>query len=241
MIPSLAIDVQPSPPATAVGRCRFSFPDPRKADAEGFIAHGGDLEPATLIAAYRSGIFPWPFDGHELLWWSPDPRAVIPVDSLRVSRRLARTLRRGAFRVTINAAFDDVVDACAAREETWITPGLRRAYGRLHALGWAHSVEVWMDGVLAGGLYGVVVGGLFAAESMFHRATDASKIAMVALVQHARRAGVTLIDAQVPSAHITSMGAVTVPRAEYLDRLRQVVDRPVHFAAVNGAGPVTVV
>jgi leucyl/phenylalanyl-tRNA---protein transferase len=230
VIPSLSIDVRPSPPATAVGRCRFSFPDPGETDAEGFIAHGGDLEPATLVAAYRSGIFPWPFDGHELLWWSPDPRAVIPVDGLRVSRRLVRTLRRGAFRVTINAAFDDVVAGCAEREETWITPGLRRAYGRLHALGWAHSVEVWMDGALAGGLYGVVVGGLFAAESMFHRATDASKIAMVALVQHARRAGVTLIDAQVPSAHITSMGAVTVSRAEYLDRLRQVVDRPLRFA-----------
>jgi leucyl/phenylalanyl-tRNA--protein transferase len=230
VIPSLAIDVRPSPPATAVGRCRFSFPDPRRTDAEGFVAHGGDLEPATLIAAYRSGIFPWPFDGHDLLWWSPDPRAVIPVDGLRISRRLVRTLRRGGFRVTINAAFDDVVAGCAAREETWITPGLRRAYGRLHALGWAHSVEVWMDGALAGGLYGVAVGGLFAAESMFHRATDASKIAMVALVQHARRAGVTLIDAQVPSAHVTSMGAVTVPRAEYLQRLRQVVDHRVRFA-----------
>jgi leucyl/phenylalanyl-tRNA--protein transferase len=230
MIPSLPIDVRPTPPASAVGRARFSFPDPRTTDAEGFVAHGGDLEPATLIAAYRRGIFPWPFDGHELLWWSPDPRAVIPVDAPRVSRRLARTLRRGAFRVTINAAFDEVVAACAAREETWITPGIRRAYIRLHALGWAHSVEVWEEGALAGGLYGLAIGGLFAAESMFHRATDASKIAMVALVQHARCVGVTLIDAQVPSAHITSMGALTLPRAEYLALLADAVDCPVRFA-----------
>jgi leucyl/phenylalanyl-tRNA--protein transferase len=231
MIPSLPIDVRPTPPASAVGRARFGFPDPRKTDAEGFVAHGGDLEPATLIAAYRRGIFPWPFDGHELLWWSPDPRAVIPVDALRVSGRLARTVRRGTFRVTINAAFDEVVAACAAREETWITPGIRRAYGRLHGLGWAHSVEVWMEGALAGGLYGLAIGGLFAAESMFYRAPDASKIAMVALVQHACRVGVTLIDVQVPSAHITSMGAVTLPREEYLARLADAVDRPVRFAA----------
>ena len=229
-IPSLAIDVRPTPAPSAVGRARFRFPDPRVADADGFVAHGGDLEPATLIAAYRQGIFPWPVDGHELLWWSPDPRAVIPIDALRVSRRFARTLCREQFAVTINAAFDQVVAGCAAREDTWITPGMRRAYGRLHGLGWAHSVEVWMDGALAGGLYGLAVGGLFAAESMFHRVTDASKIAMVALVQHARRAGTTLIDAQVPSAHIASMGAVPVPRADYLSRLHGVVDRGVRFA-----------
>lgn len=222
--------MRPTPPAAAVRRARFRFPDPREADAEGFLAHGGDLEPATLIAAYRQGIFPWPFAEHELLWWSPDPRAVIAIDALRVSRRLARTLRRGAFRVTINAAFDAVVAGCAAREETWITPGIRRAYGRLHELGWAHSVEVWREGALAGGLYGLAIGGLFAAESMFHHAADASKIAMVALVQHARRVGVTLIDAQVPSAHITSMGAATMPRAHYLALLAGAVDRPVRFA-----------
>jgi leucyl/phenylalanyl-tRNA--protein transferase len=229
VIPSLPIQVRPTPAPSAVGGARFRFPDPREADADGFVAHGGDLEPATLIAAYRQGIFPWPFDTHELLWWSPDPRAVIPVDALRMSRRLARTLRRASFAVTINADFDEVVAGCGAREETWITPGLRRAYGRLHGLGWAHSVEVWMDGALAGGVYGLAIGGLFAAESMFHRVTDASKIAMVALVQHARRAGVTLIDAQIPSAHITSMGGVTIPRGDYLSRLRSVVDRRVRF------------
>ena len=230
VIPSLPIEVRSTPAPSAIGAARFRFPDPRAADADGFVAHGGDLEPATLVAAYRQGIFPWPFDTHELLWWSPDPRAVIPVEALRVSRRLARTLRRASFVVTINAAFDDVVAGCAARAETWITPGLSRAYGRLHELGWAHSVEVWMNGALAGGLYGVAIGGLFAAESMFHHVTDASKIAMVALVQHAGRVGVTLIDAQMPSAHITSMGAVSITRADYLGRLPKVVDRRVRFA-----------
>ena len=229
-IPALAIDVRPTPAAAPVGRPRFRFPDPRQADADGLVAHGGDLEPSTLLAAYRQGIFPWPFQAHELLWWSPDPRAVIPVDALRVSRRLARTLRRAMFAVTINAAFDGVVAGCCAREETWITPGIRRAYGRLHELGWAHSVEVWMDGALAGGLYGLAIGGLFAAESMFHHVTDASKIAMVALVQHARRVGVTLVDAQVPSAHLASMGAVTIPRADYLARLQDLVDLRLRFA-----------
>jgi leucyl/phenylalanyl-tRNA---protein transferase len=230
VIPSLPIDVRSTPAPSAAGAARFRFPDPRAADAEGFVAHGGDLEPATLLAAYRQGIFPWPFDTHELLWWSPDPRAVLPIDALHVSRRLARTLRRGSFVVTINAAFDDVVAGCAGRAETWITPGLCRAYGRLHELGWAHSVEVWMNGALAGGLYGLALGGLFAAESMFHHITDASKIAMVALVQHAGRVGVTLIDAQVPSAHIASMGAVSITRADYLARLAHVVDRRVRFA-----------
>jgi leucyl/phenylalanyl-tRNA---protein transferase len=218
------------PPPAAVGAARFRFPDPRQADEDGFLAHGGDLEPSTLVAAYRQGIFPWPFDEHGLLWWSPDPRAVIPMDGLRVSRRLARTLRRGGFRVTLNAAFDEVVAGCAAREATWITPAMRRAYGRLHELGWAHSVEVWIDGALAGGLYGLAIGALFGAESMFHRATDASKIAMVALAQHARRVGITLIDAQVPSAHIMSMGAVELARERYLAALAEAVRRPVRFA-----------
>ena len=180
---------RPSP----VEACRFHFPEPRLADADGLLATGGDFEPATLLAAYRQGIFPWPVDGVDLLWWSPDPRAVLPPDGLHVSRSLARTLRRGRFRVTIDAAFDDVVAGCAERrgadEATWITPRIREAYARLHRLGWAHSVEVWADGALAGGLYGVSIGALFAAESMFHRASDASKVAVVALAQHARAVG----------------------------------------------------
>jgi leucyl/phenylalanyl-tRNA--protein transferase len=211
--------------------CRFRFPDPARADAEGLIAHGGDLEPGTIVAAYRQGIFPWPHDESAMLWWSPDPRAVLPLDALHVSRSLARTLRRGRFRVTLNAAFEAVIDGCAAREETWITPAMRAAYVRLHGLGWAHSVEVWgTNGVLGGGLYGVAIGGLFAAESMFHRLTDASKVAVVALVQHARRVGTTLLDVQVPSDHLTTLGARAIPRTEYLTRLAAAVGRPVAFA-----------
>lgn len=224
----MAPTVPPAPPPP----CRYRFPDPTGADAEGLVAHGGDLEPSTLLAAYRMGIFPWPYDTEELLWWSPDPRAVLPLDGLHVSRSLARTLRQGRFRVTLNAAFDAVIDGCAARDETWITPAIREAYVRLHELGWAHSVEVWgPDGALAGGLYGVAVGGLFAAESMFHRARDASKVALVALVQHARRVGTTLLDIQVPSPHLATLGARTIPRHDYLAVLPAALARPVRFAA----------
>jgi len=194
---------------------------------------GGDLEPATLLAAYRQGIFPWPVEGIDLLWWSPDPRAVLPPDGMHVSRSLARTLRRGRFRVTIDAAFDEVVAGCADREdsETWITPAIRDAYAHLHRLGWAHSVEVWADGALAGGLYGVSIGALFAAESMFHRVSDASKVALVALVQHARAVGVQLVDVQMPTPHLESLGAVTISREQYLQALALAVARPVNFTA----------
>jgi leucyl/phenylalanyl-tRNA--protein transferase len=222
-------------------RCRLRFPDPRRADATGLVATGGDLEPSTLVAAYRRGIFPWPAEGLDLLWWSPDPRAIVPLDGLHVSRRLAQTLRQHRFRVTVDADFAAVIAGCADRgaEETWITPALRAAYERLHALGWAHSVEVWTrDGALAGGLYGVAVGGLFAAESMFHTATDASKIALVALVQQCRAAGLELLDVQMPTPHLASLGAVTISRAEYLRRLAAVVERPVNFTAAASVTPV---
>jgi leucyl/phenylalanyl-tRNA--protein transferase len=151
-------------------------------------------------------------------------------DTLHVSRSLARRLRQGRFRVTLNAAFSEVIAGCADREETWITPRLRAAYIELHALGWAHSLEVWSaDGALAGGLYGVAVGALFSAESMFHRARDASKVAVVALGAHARRVGLTVLDVQVPSAHLTSLGARTLPRREYLARVADAVRRPVRM------------
>jgi leucyl/phenylalanyl-tRNA--protein transferase len=230
-----------TPRPAPVEGCRFRFPDPRRADAAGLVASGGDLEPSTLIAAYRRGIFPWPAEGIDLLWWSPDPRAVLPFDGLHVSRRLGQTLRQHRFRVTIDADFAAVLAGCADRgaEETWITPALRAAYERLHALGWAHSVEVWtLDGSLAGGLYGVAVGGLFSAESMFHRRRDASKIALVALVQQCRATGIELLDVQMPTAHLASLGAVTVRRAEYLRRLAAAVERPVNFTAAPSVPPV---
>jgi len=227
----IEVVVAPTPRPAVLAPCRFEFPDPARADREGLLAEGGDLEPSTLIAAYRAGIFPWPYEDHELLWWSPDPRAILPPDGLHVSRSLARLLRQGRFRVTLNAAFADVIAGCADREETWITPGLRAAYVRLHRLGWAHSVEVWgADGTLAGGLYGVAVGALFSAESMFHRARDASKVALVGLVAHARRVGLTVLDVQVPSAHLSSLGARTIPRREYLARVKEAVTRAVCVA-----------
>ena len=219
--------VAPAP----LGACRFRFPDPCGAPPDGLLASGADLEPATIIAAYRRGIFPWPCEGDDLLWWSPDPRAVIPPDALHVSRSLGRTLRRGRHRITLNAAFNDVVAGCAARPDTWITAAIRQAYGRLHALGWAHSVEVWEAGALVGGLYGVAVGGLFAAESMFHRVSDASKVALVALAQHARTVGVQLVDVQMPTPHLASLGAVTISREHYLQALARAVARPVNFTA----------
>lgn len=223
--------VRPTPPPARLPACRFRFPDPAGAHADGLVARGGDLEPGTIVAAYRQGIFPWPYDETALLWWSPDPRAILPLQALHISRSLGRTLRRARFRVTLNAAFGAVIDGCAARKETWITPAMRAAYVRLHALGWAHSVEVWgPDQALAGGLYGVAVGGLFAAESMFHRATDASKVAVVALVQHARRVGTSLLDVQVPTDHLATLGARAVPRAEYLRLLAAALRLRVAFA-----------
>jgi len=203
---------EPLPP------CPYRFPDPRTADADGLVAEGGDLEPSTIVAAYRAGIFPWPHGDRELLWFSPDPRAILPIDGLHVSRRLARTLRSARFHTTVDTAFREVIVACAERPEgTWITPGMMAAYIRLHDLGWAHSIETWTDdGTLVGGLYGLRVGRLFGAESMFHRATDASKIAMVRLIGWALETGLALIDVQMLTPHLASMGAVELAREEYL-------------------------
>ena len=218
-LPEVPLAVQTRLPPQPLPPSRFRFPDPRGAPPSGFVAAGGDLAPETIVAAYRTGLFPWPHDGVDTLWWSPDPRAILPPERFHVSRRLARRVRQGRFRVTLDAAFAQVIAACAVRPEgTWITPGMKRAYLRLHTLGWAHSVEVWnSDGALVGGLYGLRVDGLFGAESMFHRATDASKIALLALCQHAPRAGISLIDVQLPTDHLASLGAQAIPRDRYLE------------------------
>jgi leucyl/phenylalanyl-tRNA--protein transferase len=190
------------------------------ADPPGLLAAGGDLAPARLLAAYRNGIFPWYSPGQPVLWWSPDPREVLPVEALHVSRSLARTLRRAPFSVSIDTDFAAVIDACAAPRArspgTWITPEMRTAYLRLHALGAAHSVEVRRGTELVGGVYGVAVGRAFSGESMFSRATDASKIALVALAEWCRGRGYALIDCQLPSAHLRSLGSRPMPRAEFL-------------------------
>ena len=196
------------------------------AEAEGLVALGADLEPGTLLAAYRAGIFPMPLRRvGDMAWWSPDPRGVLPVDGLRVTRTLRRSLRR--YEVRVDTAFEAVVAACgdSRRPGGWIDGRIRRAYLRLHELGWAHSVEAWTpEGELAGGLYGVAIGGLFAGESMFHRATDASKVALVGLVE--RLDGDALLDVQWTTPHLASLGAVDVPRAEYLERLGAALARP---------------
>jgi leucyl/phenylalanyl-tRNA--protein transferase len=214
------------PPRSPVG-----FPHPRLLGDEDIVAVGSDFSPGTLLAAYRSGIFPWPHQ-RIVAWFSPDPRAVFPLDgALHWSRSLRRTLRRrvlpsGApFTVTADEAFDEVMRLCGATrpEGTWITPPLRRGYSLLHRLGWAHSLEVWSEEagerVLAGGIYGVRIGGVFAGESMFHVRTDASKVAFASLAGLLRASGATLFDVQVMNAHLDSLGCVEIARDEYLDRL----------------------
>ena len=197
---------------------------------EDVVALGADLEPGTILAAYRSGLFPMPIRqrrGEVLAWWSPEPRGILPLDGLRVSRSLRRSCSR--FEIRLDTAFEQVIDACGdpRREGRWITPEIRAAYLALHELGWVHSVEAWDEaGTLAGGLYGIAIGGLFAGESMFHRARDASKVALVALVDLLDRAGATLLDVQWVTPHLASLGAVEVPRARYLAMVADAVALP---------------
>jgi leucyl/phenylalanyl-tRNA--protein transferase len=200
----------------------WRFPAPDRARDDGLLAVGADLAPGTLLAAYRAGVFPMPIDeGRALAWFSPDPRGVLPPGDVHVSRSLRRSLRR--YRVTVDEAFDEVVAGCAdpGRPYGWITPAVHGAYHLLHRLGWAHSVEVWdHDGELAGGLYGVEIGGFFAAESKFHRRTDASKVAVVALAERLQAAGgARLLDVQWTTAHLESLGARDLPRTDYLAAL----------------------
>jgi leucyl/phenylalanyl-tRNA--protein transferase len=212
--------------------CQWSFPPAGHAGHDGLLAIGADLAPGTLLAAYRSGIFPMPIRAaSEPAWFSPDPRGIVALDAFAPSRSLRRATRR--FTVSADRAFADVVAGCAdpRRPGGWITPAMRAAYGELHRLGWAHSIEVWdADGALAGGLYGVEIGGLFAAESKFHRRTDASKVALVALVARLRRArGARMLDVQWTTPHLRSLGARDIPRAEYLERLPAALAAPPAF------------
>ncbi len=211
----------------------FVFPDARLADEHGLVGMGANFEPETIVAAYRAGAFPWPHPAEEYLWFSPDPRAIFEIDGLHVSRRLARKLRSGKFSATIDAAFERVIRACADREEgTWITPTLQEAYIQLHELGYAHSVEAWTaDGELAGGLYGLGVGAMFGAESMFYHVSDGSKAALVALMHHARRIGLHFIDIQVATPHTVRLGAIEIPRDVYLERLQRALAVTVDWRA----------
>jgi leucyl/phenylalanyl-tRNA--protein transferase len=200
------------------------FPDPQLAEPEGLLAVGGDLSPPRLLLAYTMGIFPWFNEGDPILWWSPDPRCILYPRCLKVSRSLDRVLRRGEFTITFDRAFHLVVDNCGglrrqSGEGTWITAGMASAYGRLHELGYAHSVEAWKDGSLTGGLYGVAIGRCFFGESMFFRAANASKAAFAILVRRLLALDYTLIDCQLHSSHLESLGAVMTPRQEFLKKI----------------------
>lgn len=203
------------------------FPPADAADACGLVAVGGDLAPERLLLAYRSGLFPWSVN--PISWWSPDPRGVMPLEGFHIPASLARFLRRCPYSVTFNRAFRQVMTACAEpgpkRGLTWITPEFIAAYTRLHELGHAHSVECWQDDQLVGGIYGVAMGGLWAGESMFHRADNASKVVLVHLVEHLKARGFGLFDVQMVTPATKPLGALAIPRREYLARLNQVIAR----------------
>jgi leucyl/phenylalanyl-tRNA--protein transferase len=225
-LPDLAPAPTPVPPSA------WELPDADSADDDGIVGVGADLHPATLVDAYRRGIFPWPHTGVPLPWFSPDPRGVLHLDAFRVSRSLRTTLRRSGWVTTVDRAPDLVLQGCATRrgsEGTWISPGMRRAYLRLHALGWVHTVEVWDGDELVGGVYGVQIGGVFTGESMFHRATDASKVALLDLVDRLATAGGHLLDVQVTTPHLASLGVEDVSRRAFVRTLAAVADDDVRL------------
>ena len=200
------------------------FPSPEQASDEGIVAVGGDLKPERVMLAYRKGIFPWFESDDFLLWWSPDPRMVLFPDQVKISKSMRAVLRKKQFEVTFNKTFDGVVEACAkvkrfGQNGTWITPGLMEVYSTLHTQGHAHSVEVWEEGVLVGGLYGIDLGTVFCGESMFSKANNASKVALISLAKELKKNKYKLIDCQVPTQHLVSMGAESIPRAEFLTYL----------------------
>jgi leucyl/phenylalanyl-tRNA--protein transferase len=210
-----------------VGESRWKFPPALEWPDGDIVAAGGDLAPATLVAAYRQGLFPMVIEGRDqaLGWWSPDPRGIVPLDRLRVTRSMRQSAKR--YDVRIDTCFADVIRACGdpARERGWITPDFIEAFAAMHQLGWAHSVEAFDgEGRLAGGLYGVRINGLFAGESMFHRQRDASKVALMALVELMRDTGMTLLDVQWRTDHLASLGAIEIGRAQYLALLADALE-----------------
>ena len=212
------------------------FPPASEAPPQGLVALGGDLSVERLLAAYRSGIFPW--SAAPITWWSPDPRAIFEFENVHVSRSLRKTLRREVFRTTLNQCFSQVIRACAAAprngDDTWISPSIIDAYERLHRSGWAHSLEVWKGDQLAGGIYGVGIGGFFAGESMFHHVSDASKVAVVCLLEYLRSRGYVLFDTQMLTETTRSLGALEITRLAYLERLKAATDLPVTFGVPPG-------
>ena len=207
------------------------FPPPDYADASGLIAIGGDLSCERLLEAYRVGIFPWYSEDQPILWWSPDPRLVLHLDNFKIARSLRKTLKKDVFKVTFDRVFEDVIAACAAaprdgQQGTWITKEMQDAYIKLHGLGYAHSVETWLEGELVGGLYGVSLGKAFFGESMFHQKTDASKVALAMLVERLKAWGFRFIDAQMTTEHLLSLGATELSRRIFLKQLQSALRHP---------------
>lgn len=216
----------------AVLGAAHAFPPVTQAlrEPDGLLAAGGDLSPGRLLAAYRSAVFPWFSPGDPILWWSPSQRMVLQPSQVRVTRSLVKAMRNRRYRITIDTAFEQVMRACAAPRDgqngTWITDEMVAAYAELHRLGHAHSYEFWQDGRLAGGLYGVAVGRMFYGESMFHRATDASKITFVTMAQHLQRHGFGMVDCQMFTPHLESLGAQLISRDEFIARLETSLGQP---------------
>jgi leucyl/phenylalanyl-tRNA---protein transferase len=219
---------------------RLWFPDPcsarKNGEFDGLVAIGGDLSVPRMLLAYRSGIFPW--TDNPLTWWSPDPRAIFELDLWQAPQSLARAVRKSAFRVTVDRAFRKIVEGCAApapgRTSTWISANFIEAYVRLHKKGHAHSVECWQGAQLVGGIYGIAIGGFFAGESMFHRANNASKVALDFLIRHLRDRGFVLFDVQSTTPITRQLGAITIPREEYLRRLGGAVEMDCAFQSTDG-------
>ncbi len=223
------IEPRPVPPTP------WEFPPVDEADPDGVVGVGADLEPGTLLHAYRNGLFPMPTGNEAIGWWSPPVRGILDFADLQVSRSLRRSCRR--YEVSVNHAFGRVIRGCAKlpRDGGWITPAIVTAYERLHGLGWAHSVETWHDGELVGGLYGVQIGGLFAGESMFHLERDASKVALVGLVSGLEACGAELLDVQWSTEHLATLGVREITRREYLVRLEAAIRcRATSLAAFSG-------
>ncbi len=217
----------------------YIFPDPLEASKEGLVAYGGDLDPNRILSAYKRGIFPWYSKGDPILWWSPDPRLILYPEELKISRSLKKVIKRGEFEIGIDRDFASVIRACKdierpGQEGTWILPEIVEAYEKLHEMGFAHSIEVYQKGELAGGLYGLSMGSAFFGESMFSRVSDASKIALVALCSLAKRLDFDFIDCQIPSDHLKRMGAIEIDRAEFLSRLSVALQKPSYIGCWKG-------
>ncbi|MBF0278913.1 MAG: leucyl/phenylalanyl-tRNA--protein transferase [SAR324 cluster bacterium] len=205
------------------------FPPQKDAEPEGLLAVGGDLSTERLLSAYQQGIFPWYEEGQPILWWSPDPRLIMEPDNLKISKSLRKVLKKQIFEVKTDTAFSRVIEECGgprrSGQGTWITEAIKESYTKLHELGYAHSVECWFEKELVGGLYGVSIGKCFFGESMFAKKTDASKVAFVSLVEQMKIWGVEMIDCQVTSDHLLSLGAHEIPRKEFLERLKNAVQK----------------